>query len=191
MWPSFVLRKSSFPSWPCRLFLKRFYPNYDFNWCSSVDNATMSITPSAAFKKRHIWQTLKNSVLQVPTQYKSGEKFFFIKLNTVTTCFEHDIFYNKPKDNVYGLINLRNIPGCCLDRNPSQTSFVEIVWSPKISGKCFLRSHFFAKKHRTLPVYSLYSLQPRTLQNCVTDDFMKVFWNSYTKNFGRNTKKHS
>ena len=34
-----------------------------------------------------------------------------------------------------------------------------------------------------------YSLQPRTLLNSITDDFIRMFWNSCTKNFERLSEK--
>ena len=30
---------------------------------------------------------------------------FLLNLNTIATCFEHDIFLNNLKDNVYGQVN--------------------------------------------------------------------------------------
>ena len=40
-------------------------------------------------------------------------------------CFEHNIFHDDQKDNIYEQVSLwtipRNIVGCYQDRNPSQT----------------------------------------------------------------------
>ena len=67
----------------------------------------------------------------------------------------------------------RKIVGCYQNRNPLQA----------FCGDYLRWSHFLIKTY-------YYSLQPRTLLNSFTDDFMMIFWNSFTKNFGKYPGKH-
>ena len=46
---------------------------------------------------------------------------FLLKLKTITTYFEHDIFHNNLKDNIKDKYILTNIAGCYQNRNSSHT----------------------------------------------------------------------
>ena len=78
---------------------------------------------------------------------------FLLKLKTIATCFEYDIFHNNLKDNVYGQVYswkyCRSLP-----EEESIVNFfcVRIISSSKISRNC------------------------RWWSQSVTDDFMRVFW---------------
>ena len=113
----FLLRKSSFSSWFCRFFQTIFTPTPSdvFNW-SSLVNITQLYLKSlqVCYKKRlkiFSWNCQRNRtplgkrLSQTPFsrfQSKTSNSLFFLK--TITTCFEHDIFHNNPKDNVYGQV---------------------------------------------------------------------------------------
>ena len=45
---------------------------------------------------------------------------FLLKLKSITTCFEHDIFRNYLKDNIMDKSILTNIAGYYENRSPSQ-----------------------------------------------------------------------
>ena len=72
---------------------------------------------------------------------------------------------------------LRNIVSCYQNRNPSRT-FCRNDFISKHFKKFSMGSHFLIKTQD-------YSIQPRTILNSITDSFMRVFSNSYTKNFGK------
>ena len=48
--------------------------------------------------------SLMDSIFQSPTQSKSSDKVFLIKTEDYNYVFEHDIFHNNLKDNVYGQV---------------------------------------------------------------------------------------
>ena len=47
---------------------------------------------------------LTNSVYHIPIPSRSSERVLLLKLKTITTCFEDDIFHNNLKDKVYGQV---------------------------------------------------------------------------------------
>ena len=80
-----------------------------FSW-SSQNNRTpvvkqLSQTPFFRFRLR------ANPVIES----------FLLKLKTITTCFEHDIFHNNLKGNIMVKPILTNIAGCYRNRNWSST----------------------------------------------------------------------
>ena len=183
----FVLRKSSFPSWFCRLFLEYSYPNLrcDVFNLSSLFNFSAHNTRSLSsheqvrlirlcfeilypsFTKK-AWKCIHLSMCSDPKNFlevaKGRERLqqnalvklrfsnsdraslliesFLLKLNTITLCFEHDIFHNNLKDKVYGQVY--SYQYCrLLPKKESITNFlVGIVLPLKISTNCPWWSHF-------------------------------------------------
>ena len=76
---------------------------------------------------------------------------------------------------------LRNIAGCYQKRNPSQTFCGDNFTTKNAKKLSLMESPFNTTRD--------YSLQPRTLLNSITDDFIKVFWNSCAENFGKLSEK--
>lgn len=119
---------------------------------------------------------MTDSVFQAPTFSVSLViRPFLLKLKTITTCFKHDISHSKLKDNAVDKPIHRNVVGCRL--------FCGDNFIFKNFKKCSLVESFLIKTQG-------YSMQPRTLLNSVTNDFMRVFLNSCTENFRKHPEKH-
>ena len=93
----------------------------------------------------------------------------------------HDIFHNNLKSRVYGRIY----------------SYKYCRLLLRIHHRLFCEDNFTSKNFKKLslvePLFNIrddYSLQTTTLLNCVTDDFMRAFWNSYAENFGKLSQNH-
>ena len=109
---------------------------------------------------------------------------FWLKLKTIILCFEHDISHKILNDNVYGQVY--SYKYCrLLTKQKSLTDFLlGIISPPKISRNCPWWSLFLYIKQG-------YGVKSRTLLNSITDDLMRVFWKSCTKNFGKLSEKNS
>ena len=115
-------------------------------------------------------------VFHIPTQSKSSNRVFFNKTKYHNYVFEHDIFHNNLKDNVH-------VYSHKYFKQESNTDFfVGIILPPKISKNCRMVKSLFN-------ITQGYSLQPITLLNSFTDDFIRVFSKSCTKNFGKLSEK--
>ena len=88
---------------------------------------------------------------------KIFESFFYSKF---AGCFSKAAYYSLMKIN-------KDIAGCYQNRNPSQTFCGNNV-IPKTFKKLSLVESLFSIRQD-------YSLQPRTLLNSITGDFMRVF----------------
>ena len=99
---------------------------------------------------------------------------FLLKLKTITTCFKHDISHSKLKDTAVDKSIHRNVVGCRL-----------------FCGDNFIFKNFtkFSLVESFLIKTQGCSMQPRTLLNSVTNDFMRVFLNSCTENFRKHPEK--
>ena len=94
---------------------------------------------------------------------------FYLKLKIMNTCFKHGIFFTITWKTTYmDKAIIRNIVVCY------KNFFAGIILLLKTSRNCLWWRYFLIKTQD-------YSLLPRTLLNSVTDDFMRVFWNSCTK----------
>ena len=71
---------------------------------------------------------------------------------------------------------LINIVVCHQNRNSSQT-----FYDDNLSSKNFKK---FSLRESVFNIREDYSLQPRIRLKSITDDFMRVFWNSCAENFG-------
>ena len=113
----------------CKFAIKRGSKN--FSWSSQKNR-----TPSA----KHLSQT---PFFRFRLRASPVIESFLLKLKTITTCLEHDIFHNNLKGNIMDTSILTNtVAGCYQNRNTSQTFFVGIISPPKISANCPWRSQF-------------------------------------------------
>ena len=87
----------------------------------------------------------------------------------MTTGFEHGIFHNDLKDNLYGQVY-------------SNLQIFQIATNIGIHHRTFGGDNFTSKNFKKLSLVDTlfkmiqdYSLQPETLLNSVTDDLMRAF----------------
>ena len=87
----------------------------------------------------------------------------------MTTGFEHDIFHNNLKDNLYGQVY-------------SNLQIFQIATNIEIHHRPFGGDNLTSKNFKKLSQVEIlfkmiqdYSLQPGTLLNSVIDDFMRAF----------------
>ena len=119
----------SFTKKVCKFAIKR--DSKFFSWSSQKNR-----TPSA----KHISQT---PFFRFRLRARPVIESFLLKLKTITTCLEHDIFHSNLKDNIMDKSILTNIVvGCYQNRNTSQTFFLWIISAPKISTNCPWWSQF-------------------------------------------------
>ena len=97
------------------------------------------------------------------------KRLWYFQLNSINTCFKH-IFRYDLKDNVYGQVYglFLEILQVATRIRIHRRLFVGMISSPNISRNFLWWSHFLIKTQD-------YSLQPRTILNSITDNFMKVF----------------
>ena len=117
-------------------------------------------------------------VFDISTQSKASNRVFFTKIKDHNYVFEHDIFDNNLKNNVHEQVYSHE----CSKQESNTDFFVGIISPPKISKNCGMVESLFN-------ITQDYSLQPITLLNSFTDDFIRVFSNSCTKNFGKFSEK--
>ena len=113
IWTFLVLRKSFFSSWPCKFSSKYFYPNP--GWCFQL----IFIIQLSSFTKKACKFAIKrysNIFLEFTKRREhlqsnaldklrfSNSDSLLLKLKTIPSCFELDIFHNNLKDNVYGQV---------------------------------------------------------------------------------------
>ena len=119
----------SFTKKVCKSAIKR--DSKFFSWSSQKNR-----TPSA----KHLSQT---PFFRFRLRASPVIESFLLKLKTITTCLEHDIFHNNLKGNIMDTSILTNtVAGCYQNRNTSQTFFVGIISPPKISTNCSWWSQF-------------------------------------------------
>ena len=117
---------------------------------------------------KHLWQA-PSSRLQLRTSQMRG--FFNLNWRPWLRVLSM-VFFTITWKATYMIKSIvRNIVLCYLNKNPLQTFCRDYFWT---SGKCLRWSHFLIKTQD-------YSLLVRTLLNSVTDDFMRLLWNSCTE----------
>ena len=97
-------------------------------------------------------------------------------------CFEYDVFHNDLNDNVWKQVYSQKYCRLLPTQEFMADFSVGINSSPKIPKNCPQQSYFLA-------IAQDYSLQSRTLLNFVTNDFLKTYRNSSTKNFEKYPEK--
>ena len=109
--------------------------------------------------------------------------FLLLKLKGKTACFEHDIFHNNLKDKGYRQVFPYKYCTFLQNKNISQNFFLGgDNFTSKNFKKLSLVEWFFKLNQNC-------SIQTRTLQNSVTCNFIRLFWNSCAKIFGKLSEK--
>ena len=167
----FVLRKSSFPSWPCRVFFEIFLPQPPMwcfqlifiiqyavrkifllvcsvfiiqkvytSWTSTFNyvNGCFFRDPFPSFTKKackfiirgdqkiffklpkKIKRLQQNAFVKLRFADSDSGQVYFTKIEDHNPCFEHNIFHNNFKYNVYGQVFSYKYCKLLQNRNPLQ-----------------------------------------------------------------------
>ena len=155
----FVLQKCSFPSWSCRLYLNvlRKHPVmfstdlHQSSICSVTNKACNFAIKRDSSLKIFLEVTKGIDLLQqntldklrfLPAPIRSSERVLLLNLKTISTCFEHDIFHNNLKNNVYGQVFSYKYYRLLPKQESITDFFVGITSPPKISRNCHWWSQF-------------------------------------------------